>query len=67
MLCHIAQDVPEILDLHLVKGDIGKNTNISCNVSPTEATVDWLFNNEPLNIGERLVYLYIHYALFILF
>ncbi|CAH0731592.1 unnamed protein product, partial [Brenthis ino] len=48
-----AQDVPEILNLHLVKGDIGKNTNISCNVSPTEATVDWLYNNEPLNIGER--------------
>ncbi|CAH2099237.1 unnamed protein product [Euphydryas editha] len=49
-----AQDTPEILDLHLTKEDVGKDVNVSCSVSPSEATVEWLFNSASLTITDRL-------------
>lgn len=48
-----AQDTPQILDLHLTKQGVGKDVNVSCSVSPSEATVEWLFNSEPLTIANR--------------
>ncbi|CAG9569793.1 unnamed protein product [Danaus chrysippus] len=48
------QDASEILDLQLAKGDIGGETNISCSVAPSEVNVEWLYNNKPFKIGERI-------------
>ncbi|XP_047540723.1 tyrosine-protein phosphatase 69D isoform X2 [Vanessa atalanta] len=49
-----AQDTAQILDLQLYKIDVGKDTNVSCSVSPSEASVEWLYNNEPIAISDRL-------------
>ncbi|XP_034836742.1 tyrosine-protein phosphatase 69D isoform X2 [Maniola hyperantus] len=48
------QDTPEILELQLLNATLGLDTNITCSVRPVEATVEWLFNNEPIKIGERI-------------
>ncbi|XP_041983398.1 tyrosine-protein phosphatase 69D isoform X2 [Aricia agestis] len=50
----LAQDIPEILDLTVVKGDLGSATSISCSVSPFAVEAEWLYNAQPLKIENRI-------------
>ncbi|CAH2236744.1 jg16982 [Pararge aegeria aegeria] len=48
------QDAPEILDLQLFNATLGSDVNVTCSIMPIEGSVEWLFNNEPIQISERI-------------
>ncbi|XP_045539804.1 tyrosine-protein phosphatase 69D isoform X1 [Papilio machaon] len=55
-LCYpiLAQNAPEILDVSSPKGDVGKEVNLSCSAAPETADILWLYQGEPVKLGDRI-------------
>ncbi|KPJ02311.1 hypothetical protein RR46_08108 [Papilio xuthus] len=49
-----AQNAPEILDVSSPKGDVGKQVNLSCSAAPETADIVWLYQGEPVKLGDRI-------------